>query len=152
MKSAQILFQHQLSYFNHTAHPYGILNKIKFCTEAILLVNTVFIPPKATQQICTKLKNILVGSMKVCEKWYFSCSVMRSSGSVCSSDTLMIWVQILQKRTVFSLKCWLKRTKINKRPGAYPIKILQPKFYATIIFKHHDWLINLSSRSECLKN
>ena len=36
--------------------------------------------------------------------------------------------------------------------GAYPIKILQQKFYATLIFKHPDWLINLSSQSECLKN
>ena len=37
-------------------------------------------------------------------------------------------------------------------PGASPIKILQRKFYATLIFKHLDWLINLSSQSECLKN
>ena len=37
-------------------------------------------------------------------------------------------------------------------PGAYPIKILQRKFYALLIFKHPDWLINLSSQSECLKN
>ena len=37
-------------------------------------------------------------------------------------------------------------------PGAYPLNILQHKFYATIIFKHPDWLINLSSQSECLKN
>ena len=35
---------------------------------------------------------------------------------------------------------------------AYPIKNLQRKFYATIIFKDPDWLINLSSQSECLKN
>ena len=37
-------------------------------------------------------------------------------------------------------------------PGAYPIKILQHKFYAMLIFKHPDWLINLSSQSKCLKN
>ena len=36
--------------------------------------------------------------------------------------------------------------------GAYPIKILQGKFYATLIFKHPDWLINSSSQSKCLKN
>ena len=38
------------------------------------------------------------------------------------------------------------------RPGASPIKILQRKFYATLIFKHPDWFENLSSQSECLKN
>ena len=37
-------------------------------------------------------------------------------------------------------------------PGASPIKILQRKFYAMLIFKHPDWLLNLSSQSECLKN
>ena len=37
-------------------------------------------------------------------------------------------------------------------PGASPIKILKRKFYAMLIFKHLDWLINLSSQSECLKN
>ena len=37
-------------------------------------------------------------------------------------------------------------------PGAYPIKILQHKFYAMLIFKHPDWLINLSSQSKCFKN
>ena len=37
------------------------------------------------------------------------------------------------------------------KAGASPIKILQRKFYATLIFKHPDWLINLSSQSECLK-
>ena len=36
-------------------------------------------------------------------------------------------------------------------PGASPIKILQRKFYTMLIFKHPDWLINLSSQSECLK-
>ena len=36
--------------------------------------------------------------------------------------------------------------------GASPIKILQRKFYTTLIFKHLDWLINLSSQSECLNN
>ena len=38
------------------------------------------------------------------------------------------------------------------QPGASPIKNLQHKFYAMLIFKHPDWLINLSSQSECLKN
>ena len=33
-----------------------------------------------------------------------------------------------------------------------PIKILQGKFYATQIFKHSDWLKNLSSQSKCMKN
>ena len=36
-------------------------------------------------------------------------------------------------------------------PGAYPIKILQRKLYAMLIFKHPDWLIHLSSQSEYLK-
>ena len=39
-----------------------------------------------------------------------------------------------------------------KSAGAYPIKNLQSKIYAMLIFKHPDWLINLSSQSECLKN
>ena len=34
------------------------------------------------------------------------------------------------------------RFKPCLRPGASPIKILQRKFYATLIFKHLDWLIN----------
>ena len=38
------------------------------------------------------------------------------------------------------------------RPGTYPIKILLRKFYAMLIFKNPDWLINLSSQSECVKN
>ena len=36
-------------------------------------------------------------------------------------------------------------------PGASPVKILQRKFYAMLIFKHPDWMIHLSSQSECLK-
>ena len=39
----------------------------------------------------------------------------------------------------------------DSESGASPIKILHRKFYATLIFKHPDWLINLSSQSECLK-
>ena len=38
------------------------------------------------------------------------------------------------------------------RPGTYPIKILLRKFYAMLIFNNPDWLINLSSQSECVKN
>ena len=33
--------------------------------------------------------------------------------------------------------------------GTNPIKILQRKFYAKLIFKHPDWLKNLSCQSEC---
>ena len=40
----------------------------------------------------------------------------------------------------------------NGKPGASPIKILQRKFYATLLFKHPDWFKNLSSQLECLKN
>ena len=47
--------------------------------------------------------------------------------------------------------CVFKFTSLQLRPGAYPIKILQRKFYAMLIFKHPDWLINLSSQSKCLK-
>ena len=36
--------------------------------------------------------------------------------------------------------------------GIDPIKILQRKFYATLFFKHSDWLKNVSSQSKCLKN
>ena len=39
-----------------------------------------------------------------------------------------------------------------EKPGTNPIKILRRKFYATLIFKHTDWLINLRSQSECSKN
>ena len=46
---------------------------------------------------------------------------------------------------------WGKAHGPQAQPGGYPIKILQRKIYATIIFKHPDWLINLSSQSECLK-
>ena len=35
--------------------------------------------------------------------------------------------------------------------GTNPIKILQHKFYTTLIYKHLDWLINLRSQSECSK-
>ena len=45
-----------------------------------------------------------------------------------------------------------RRGFIRLAIGASPIKILQCKFYATLIFNHSDWLINLSSQSECLKN
>ena len=48
---------------------------------------------------------------------------------------------------------------ILKALGAYlelsrnqSYKDLQHKFYATLIFKHSDWLKILSSHSKCLKN
>ena len=57
----------------------------------------------------------------------------------------------MRQNTIFG--CWQFSLKyILKGPGASPIKILQHKFYAMLIFKHPDWLINLSSQSECLKN
>ena len=40
----------------------------------------------------------------------------------------------------------------QKEARGLSYKILQHRFYTTIIFKHPDWLINLSSQSECLKN
>ena len=36
-------------------------------------------------------------------------------------------------------------------PGTDPIKILQPKFYATQFFKHSDWILNIFNQSKCLK-
>ena len=46
---------------------------------------------------------------------------------------------------VWTLNVW------TAEPGASPVKILQRKFYDTLIFKHPDWLINLISQSECFK-
>ena len=34
------------------------------------------------------------------------------------------------------------------QPRPYPIKL---KFYATLFFKHFDWMNNLSIQSDCLK-
>ena len=48
-----------------------------------------------------------------------------------------------------------KRSRVCRpalHTGTNPINILQRKFYATLIFKHPDWLINLRSQSECSKN
>ena len=39
----------------------------------------------------------------------------------------------------------------NYSQGPILKKNLQHKFYGRLIFKHPDWLINLSSQSECLK-
>ena len=36
-------------------------------------------------------------------------------------------------------------------PGPDPINILQCKFYATLIFKHSDWLLKCIIQSGCLK-
>ena len=52
--------------------------------------------------------------------------------------------------TVIVWRLYTRKVIINS--GASPIKILQRKFYATLIFKHPDWFENLSSQSECLKN
>ena len=35
--------------------------------------------------------------------------------------------------------------------GPGPINILQRKFYATLIFKHSDWLLKNVNQSGCLK-
>ena len=39
-----------------------------------------------------------------------------------------------------------------ENPEAGPIKILQRKFYTTLIFKHSDWLLKIFNQSEYLKN
>ena len=44
-----------------------------------------------------------------------------------------------------------KKVLWNRPPGIDPVKILQRKIYATLFFKHSDWLKNVSSQSKCLK-
>ena len=63
------------------------------------------------------------------------------------------WIQLLHyiQITTYFLFSLPNPVLLSKRPGASPIKILQRKFYAMLIFKDPDWLINLSSQSECLK-
>ena len=41
---------------------------------------------------------------------------------------------------------------ITTRPGAYPIKILQRKFYFTKFFRHSDWILNILNQSKSWKN
>ena len=54
-----------------------------------------------------------------------------------------------------SLNLWpynaSQQTNLNMSPGINPINILQCKIYATLFFKHFDWLKNVSSQSKCLK-
>ena len=39
----------------------------------------------------------------------------------------------------------------SSQPGPGPISILQRKFFATLFFKHSDWLLKFINQSGCLK-
>ena len=95
-------------------------------------------------------------STKFCDLSYeiscFCCQLFQSVLATQHTERNKTW-SIIQKWSLLTLSnLTLVEAVIYAAGVASPIKILQRKFYATLLFKHPDWFKNLSSQSECLKN
>ena len=61
--------------------------------------------------------------------------------------------QPLLKVQAFCIVAFLQRIfRKTGKPGPDIINILLRKFYATLFFKHFDWILEFFNHSECFKN
>ena len=79
-------------------------------------------------------------------EWYVGKSEAFEKSFTCY--LLLHWVGVV------NFENYLGRDRIDhmSASGISPINILWQKFYATLFFKHFDWMLKIFNQSKCLKN